>query len=358
MKLFYGVQGTGNGHISRARAMNVHLQNRGVDTQYLFSGRRRDHYFDMEPFGHWISKSGLSFVSEKGRVKPIKTLQSNNLWRLYRDIMTLDLSGYDMVISDFEPITAWAAKRQGVPCVTLGHQYAFNHAIPIEGDSFISRAIMKMFAPGRQQLGLHWHHFNQPILPPIIDCNEKALPIKDGQVLVYLGFESPQEVIPLLQQFPQQQFVYYGQFKTHTIEKNVKLCPLSVGGFKHDLAQSQGVICNAGFELASEALNMGKRLLVKPLHGQMEQLSNALALEQLELGSRMDKLSVGTIGNWLQQSAYPECHYPDVAAAIVDWLLDHQRCSIEELSAQLWSQAEVFSANSKLSQPTPYAQSA
>lgn len=341
MKLFYGVQGTGNGHISRARAMSEHLQAREIETQYLFSGRRRDQYFDMAQFGDWISKSGLSFVTREGRVRPIETVKRNNLWRLYRDIMSLDLSDYDMVISDFEPITAWAAKRQGVPCITLGHQYAFNHSIPIEGDSIVSRTIMKVFAPGRHQLGLHWHHFEQPILPPIIDVKETPLPIKDNQVLVYLGFESPEKVIPLLQRFPQQRFVYYGEFSTQSSDKNVTLCPLSVKGFKRDLAQSQGVICNAGFELASEALHLGKRLLVKPLHGQMEQLSNALALEKLGLGLRMNSLSEEIIGTWLQDSAKPNCHYPDVAEAIVDWLISENRCSVEQLSKQLWADTQV-----------------
>lgn len=345
MKLFYGVQGTGNGHISRARAMSNHLQAKSVDTQYLFSGRRREHYFDMDPFGDWLCKDGLSFVTHKGRVKPLQTLRRNNLWRFYRDVISLDLRAYDLVVSDFEPITAWAARRQGIPCITLGHQYAFNHAIPTEGGSSISRSIMKIFAPGRESLGLHWHHFEQPILPPIIDVKQRPLTLKDDQVLVYLGFESPEQVIPLLQQFPQQRFVYYGEFPAMTTHNNVTLQPLSVKGFKRDLAQSKGVICNAGFELASEALHLGKRLLVKPLHGQMEQLSNALALETLGLGQRMDTLCAKAIGNWLQQSSAPECHYPDVAEAVVNWLMDDQRCSVDALSKQLWDQTQVTTAS-------------
>lgn len=341
MRLFYGVQGTGNGHISRARAMSRHLASAGVETQYLFSGRRRDQYFDMQPFGDWWDRGGLSFITERGRVRPLQTLLGNNIWHLCRDICQLDLGRYDLVISDFEPITAWAARRLGIPCITLGHQYAFDHPIPIEGDSWMSRGIMKYFTPGTQRLGLHWHHFDQPILPPIIDVSEQALPIKDNQVLVYLGFESADEVIPLLQQFAQQKFVYYGQFAEASEAGNVSLRPLSATAFKHDLAQSRGVICNAGFELASEALHLGKSLLVKPLQGQMEQLSNALALEQLGLGIRMESLSARVIGRWLQQAPLPDCHYPDVAAAIVDWLLQADRPPLEHLSKQLWQQAKV-----------------
>ena len=39
MKLFYGVQGTGNGHITRAREMAKALAEAGVEVTYMFSGR-------------------------------------------------------------------------------------------------------------------------------------------------------------------------------------------------------------------------------------------------------------------------------------------------------------------------------
>jgi len=341
MRVFYGVQGTGNGHISRARAMNHHFSAVGIDVDYLFSGRERQDYFDMEEFGDWQDRQGLSFVSDHGKIKTIATARQNNLLQLFRDIKMLDLSNYDQVICDFEPITAWAAKRQKIPCITLGHQYAFQHQIPIEGDSWLSRAIIKHFAPGTQQLGLHWHHFNQPILPPIVHLDEQQPETSENTILVYLGFESPDEVVALLQRFPQQQFIYYGKFDQREQQDNVRLEPLSLDGFKRDLHQCNGVVCNAGFELASEALQLGKKILVKPLHGQMEQLSNALALEQLKLGHRMDHLSHAALGHWLDSSNESRYHYPDVAKAIVDWLLNPSRCSVEQLSAQLWGQSTI-----------------
>lgn len=47
MKILFGVQGTGNGHISRARALNKYLKADGISVDYIFSGRERDKYFDM-----------------------------------------------------------------------------------------------------------------------------------------------------------------------------------------------------------------------------------------------------------------------------------------------------------------------
>ena len=47
------------------------------------------------------------------------------------------------------------------------------------------------------------------------------------------------------------------------------------------MSSSKGVICNAGFVTPSEALYLGKRLLVIPLNGQYEQHCNVAALEKI-----------------------------------------------------------------------------
>ncbi|WP_352260117.1 glycosyltransferase family protein, partial [Psychrobacter sp. TB55-MNA-CIBAN-0194] len=61
-------------------------------------------------------------------------------------------------------------------------------------------------------------------------------------------------------------------------------------GFKQHMAQCGGVIGNAGFELASEAMTLGKKLLVKPLQGQFEQSANVAALELLAAAESMQTL--------------------------------------------------------------------
>ncbi len=39
MKILYGAQATGNGHVTRARAMAPTFNKAGLDVDYLFSGR-------------------------------------------------------------------------------------------------------------------------------------------------------------------------------------------------------------------------------------------------------------------------------------------------------------------------------
>jgi hypothetical protein len=70
----------------------------------------------------------------------------------------------------------------------------------------------------------------------------------------------------------------------------------------------------------------------------MEQLSNALALEQLDLGSTMDELNKDSISTWLKTAKQPHCQYPDVAKAIVEWIMAGDWSSPEDLSEKLWSQ--------------------
>lgn len=339
MKIFYGVQGTGNGHISRARAMNTYLKQYNVDVDFLFTGRERADYFDMDEFGNWQCLPGLTFVHSQGKISTLKTLQTNQLSRFWKDVRQLDLSQYDLVLQDFEPVTAWAAKRQGINSIGIGHQYAFHFDIPLEGDSVLTRTLIRHFAPAKTRIGLHWHHFGQPILPPIVDIDDTVTPQSQDIILVYLGFEATDEVLKLLHQCPDTQFIAYGKFSQASQTKNVALRPLSLEGFKHDLHRCNGVICNAGFELASEAIQLGKKILVKPLYGQMEQQSNAQALESLSLGWRMDHLDVNTLQKWLHSATPPKYHYPNVAKAIVSWLLTDDRPAVEVLAQTLWDQA-------------------
>lgn len=67
MKILYGVQGTGNGHIARARAMANALKAKNVDVDFLFSGREGDKYFSMEAFGDYQTRHGLTFSVNRGR---------------------------------------------------------------------------------------------------------------------------------------------------------------------------------------------------------------------------------------------------------------------------------------------------
>ena len=164
MRILYGVQSTGNGHITRARALSKEFNKVDAHVDYLFSGRPLNAYFQMEQFTNRQTYRGLTFTTVTGEVQYFKSVFDNNLPTFIRDVRSLDLSPYDVIITDFEPITAWAAKLQQKHVIGIGHQYAFRYKIPVKGGNPIARAIFRYFAPVDFAVGLHWHHFNNPIL--------------------------------------------------------------------------------------------------------------------------------------------------------------------------------------------------
>jgi uncharacterized protein (TIGR00661 family) len=345
MKIFYGVQGTGNGHITRAREMARAFAEAGVEVTYLFSGREASRYFDMEIFDAYQVRKGLTFHTRSGGVSYLKTAFETHPIHFVKEIKTLDFSGYDLVLSDFEPLTAWAGRFKNKKVLGIGHQYAFNYPIPREGGDFIAERVMKYFAPARRHIGLHWHHFGQPILPPIIAVHAPPAQSIPHKIVVYLPFENLQAVIRMLEPFKGYDFFVYTPASPASSPEHIKIRPLSREGFQKDLADCAGILSNAGFELVSEALQLGKKIMVKPLHSQMEQISNAAALKQLGYGRIMNELDPKALARWLENTHRIRVTYPSVADILVRWILDGMPPFDNDLIEKSWSTVNVLQLN-------------
>jgi uncharacterized protein (TIGR00661 family) len=342
MRIFYGVQGTGNGHITRARVMAKELHAAGCDVTFQFTGRPADKYFDMDIFNGYQSRTGLTFNTEHGKVNYLKTARDAKPITFIKDVRSLDLSGFDLVISDFEPVTAWAAKNQKKKVLGIGHQYAFNHKIPREGSDPIADQVMKYFAPADVGVGLHWHHFGQAILPPIIDTPETPKNIIKNKIIVYLPFEDQNEVIRLLSPFINFEFHIYSPEVVPSKFDHITCNPLSRDGFQKDLYDCAGIISNAGFELASEALQLGKKILAKPLHAQMEQISNAAALQQLGYGHTMNDMDTAVIEHWLHDNNAVHITYPNIAKVLVQWIQSGMPEMDADFIEAIWDTVDVL----------------
>lgn len=341
MNIWYAVNSTGNGHITRARIMAVEFKKVGIEVQFMFTGRPASEYFDMDIFGDYKVCDGLTFAIDNGQVKYFKTVLRNNIVKFISNVMSLDLSEYDLVISDFEPVTAWAAKIKGIPVLGIGHQYAFEYDIPKAGSNLIADNVMKFFAPVTTGIGLHWHHFNQPILPPIIDTQHFNQSPQHNKIVVYLPFEDQQSVIKLLAEFDNFVFHVYAPDSKESGYDHI-LCKLpSREGFTKDVRGCVGVICNAGFELASEALLLGKKILVKPVQSQMEQISNAQALSDLDYGYVMNHLDSNKVADWLELDYAVKVSYPNVAELLVKEIQNGMPTMTGEYISQAWDKVIV-----------------
>ena len=121
MKILYAIQGTGNGHISRARDIIPVLLQMG-ELDILISGTEAEVEL---PYPIKFRFKGLSFVfGKKGGIDLMATYKKGNLKRLYTEIRSLPIENYDIVINDFEPVSAWACKLKQKECIGLSHQAA------------------------------------------------------------------------------------------------------------------------------------------------------------------------------------------------------------------------------------------
>lgn len=338
MKILYGVQGTGNGHISRSREIIKALKKSGHEVYTLFTGRKKELFRDIQDFEPYEIKKGLTFVTDEGRIEYGRTLMQLDFFQFYKNIRQFGLPSYDLVLTDFEPMSARIAMKHRIPSIGIGHQYSFLYDIPVSGWDPFSQLIIRYYAPARFSIGLHWNHFNHPILPPIVP---KFPPMSKttitNKILVYLPFENPDKVTSILSSLKEQEFYIYACTETPEDSGNLHLRPFSRERFLSDLMDCSGVICNAGFELPSEALHLGKKCLVKPLSGQYEQTSNAETLCRLGLGMSMNSLDKGRIKSWLDTPSPAAQKYPDVAGIVAEWISKGNWNDTGDLVQKAWS---------------------
>ncbi len=322
MKILYGVQTTGNGHIVRSREMIEALRGRGHDVHTVLSGGKDKTLFNQAFFEPSAVFQGLSFVVRKGRLCYFQTARRLNIPRFYKDIVSFKAKDFDLVITDYEPITARIARRNKIPSIGIGHLYAFAHSVPVPGSRPFALQVMNRFAPVDYPLGLHWHHFNQSILPPTIPSavrSNAAKAIQD-KILVYLPFEDRRDIRETLAPLTRSEFFIYADIDTSVDENHLQWRPFSRAGFLRDLRESSGVICNGGFSLISEALHLGKKVLAKPVEGQIEQEANVQALLELDLGHVMRRLDTTSILKWSRLAPGRPQNYPDVISKVAEWI--------------------------------------
>ncbi|TCD47625.1 glycosyltransferase family protein [Chlorobium sp. N1] len=339
MRILFGVQGTGNGHISRSRELVRKLKEDGHEVEVIVSGRKEDELREIGIFEPYRVMKGMTLVTYRGRLNYIETMFQLDFSRLMADVLTLDTSGLDLIITDFEPVTSMAARIRGVPSLGFGHQYAFRYAIPETRGNIFEKYTLLNFAPARYNAGLHWHHFNQPIFPPVIPPalygGAHPEPVK-GKVLVYLPFEEVDDVTAFVSPFAGYEFHIYGKVVEDRDEGHLHYRTYSREGFLRDLMECTGVVCNAGFELPGEALHLGRKLLLRPLDGQIEQGSNALAMEQLGYGMAMHSLDAEVLGTWLEKPGRQPLRYARTVDYIAEWISSGRWDDLAHFSGAAW----------------------
>ncbi|MES2651625.1 MAG: glycosyltransferase family protein [Bacteroidota bacterium] len=320
MKILYAIQGTGNGHISRAREIVPLLQAYG-DLDILVSGTQADVKLTQEIK---YQLHGFSFIFGKnGGVDHLKTWKNMNLFRFKKDMDFLPLQEYNLIINDFEPVTAWACKNQKIESVSLSHQASFkSKKVPRPNSIDWGKLILSHYAPTTHHVGFHFERYDDYIYTPVIRSEIRALNVTNlGHYTVYLPAISDQNLVKLLQQVPGVRWEVFSKHTQQTYSVgNVFVQPINNEKFNASLASCEGLFTGGGFEGPAEALFLGKKLLIAPMKFQYEQQCNAYALKQFGI-----PIIWASTTNWLpiikQFVNEPQLHqfnFPDQTAEIVE----------------------------------------
>jgi uncharacterized protein (TIGR00661 family) len=334
MKILYAIQGTGNGHLSRALEIIPFLQKK-AELDILISGCQVDLTL---PYPVKYKFNGFGFIfGKKGGVDVLGTYFQMKTRRLASEIKSLPVEEYDLIINDFEPVSAWAAYFKNKPCIALSNQSALlspgaprpNHR------DLVGEMVIKYYAPATAHYGFHFAKFAKDIFTPIIRKEVRDLrPTNKGHYTVYLPSYDDERIIKNLSKIKNVKWEVFSKHnKREIIFENGFIKPISNVSFVKSMASREGVLCGAGFGTAAEALFLKKKLLVIPMKNQYEQHCNAAALAKLGVPS-MKSLKgkhLRHIEEWIQSGKIAEVDYPDNTEQLVDLILEnHCKAEVKE----------------------------
>ncbi len=320
MKILYAIQGTGNGHLARAEDIVPALQKHGKLDLFV-SGAQADIKLS---FPIKYKSKGLSFYFGKGGgVDLIKTFRKNSSKDVYKEIKEFPVEKYDLVVNDFEPISAWACRKKNIPCISLSHQSALLSPKSPKPKHFdpVGDWILKNYAPAPAHIGFHFSKFDEGIFTPVIRSGiRKANNITKDHYTVYLPAYDDRKLVPILAKLPHVRWHIFSKHahKAYHIGK-LSVYPVNKEEFEASMTSATGVLCGAGFETPAEAMFLGKKLLVVPMKSQYEQHYNAAALKIMGVpvlknvkNKRLDKIQ-----QWIESSNSITVEYADTTELAV-----------------------------------------
>jgi hypothetical protein len=318
MKILYGIQSTGNGHLSRSSKLIYKLTKSGCKVDVLLSGNNSqiDFTFPVK----YNCKGFTFYYTPDGHINYFKTFWNLSFLSFLKDIK-LDIDEYDLIISDFEPITAWASKLKEKECIGISNQCSFlsDKTPRPENKRWLGEFLLKNMAPVSKPIGLAFDKYDDFIYTPIIKENIiKINSYDNGHYTVYLPSYDLANVLNRLN-YKKIKFEVFAKVKSVHRFKNCVIRPINKDLFENSIRNCHGLISSAGFQAPSEALFLGKKLMVIPIRGQYEQECNTEALKRLGVFTG----DIYDIENFIESDNKVKVNWKDSTDEIVKIILSH-----------------------------------
>lgn len=324
MKILYAIQGTGNGHVSRAREILPYLSKYG-EVDVLISGTHAEVGVG-QPILYKFHGMGFKF-GKNGGISIGESLKELRPWKFLRDLYDLPIKEYDLVLNDFEPLSAYASKKAGVPVHALSHQAAFlsSQSPRPAKKNWFAEWLFRNYAPSTQQTAFHFKSYDSFISPPVIRKEVRALETsKQDHICVYLPAFEAKRLMPHFQACPEIKWHLFSKHdQAERWEKNVWIRPVNNEDFLSALASSTGLLTGGGFESPAEALFLGKQLMIIPMTNQYEQQCNAAALSMLGVPvvKHIRKGFSDALQDWLRCHGNISIDFPNQTENIIEDIL-------------------------------------
>lgn len=308
-KILYGICGIGNGHLFRqlpilqalCQTHEIIIFTYGDALNYLRKNILSNTRLIEVAVPFYVgTPNGLDFSL---------TLQHNNC-----DFFTINTAAMayvqeqwgkpDIVLSDYEPVSAQYAYAYNAPFITIDQQskyLLYSDLFPheIDGLRYIDEQMrLRMFFPVANER-IACSFFNVPsndahvtIVGSTIRNTIKAQPLtKKTSIVVYLSkqmniSQSLDELIGVMSKFSNTDFNIFvaDNYNVHcALPNHIKVYSHGHPDFTTMLASSHGVIATAGHSLLSECMVLGKPVYALSLDV-YEQKLNAYVIEQFKLG--------------------------------------------------------------------------
>lgn len=325
MKILYAIQGTGNGHLSRAVDIIPELKKYG-ELDLFVSGAQAEIAL---PYPVKYKSKGLSFYFGKsGGINFYKTFQKNSSREVVKEVNDFPIEKYDLIVNDFEPISAWAARKKEIKIVGLSHQSALlskKSPRPKLIDPF-GEWLIKNYAPVKKYVGFHFEEYDKNIFTPVIRSAIREAKVKDeGHYTVYLPAYDDKKLVALFMKFPKIRWHIFSKHAKNPYHiGRISVYPVSGQDFVESVVSSTGVFCGAGFETPAEVLHLNKKLLVVPMKSQYEQHCNAASLKNLGVPvlKKVKKKYLKKIEKWIEDGKRLNIEFPDIAGEAVEKMME------------------------------------